>query len=92
MPSSTGNGAVYLGSFDHLLDQLVVEPVVCQYLAHYLRGPPKVVVEDTSEPFPAVDGTIHVGAAARLLDQLVVKPLVVALKVVVVRVFFHHFS
>jgi hypothetical protein len=42
-----------------------------------------VVIQDTSEPFSAVDVTVHVRLVARLLDELVVESLVVALKVIV---------
>ncbi len=39
----------------------------------------------------ALNCTIHVGLVARLLNQLVVETLVIALKVVMLRVFFHDF-
>ena len=39
----------------------------------------------------ALNCTIHVGLVARLLNQLVVETLVIALKVVMLRVFFHGF-
>jgi hypothetical protein len=50
-----------------------------------------VEIEDASESFSTVDGTVHIGPVARLLDELVVEPLVIALKVVVIRVFPHGF-
>ena len=55
------------------------------------RRPPVVVLKEAPQPFSTADGTIHVGPVARLLDELVVEPLVVALKVVVIRVFPHGF-
>jgi hypothetical protein len=51
------------------------------------RGPPIVVVQDATEPFSALNRSIHSGAAGQLLDQLVVETLVIALQVVVLRVF-----
>jgi hypothetical protein len=46
-----------------------------------------IVVEDTTEPFPALDCTVSVWAVDRLLDQLVVEPLVIAFEMVVLRIF-----
>ena len=56
------------------------------------RGPPIVVFEDTSQPFLTLGDTVHIGSVARLLNQFVAPPLVIALEVIVLRVFFHGFS
>ena len=56
------------------------------------RSPPIVVFEDTSQPFLTLGDTVHIGSVARLLNQFVAPPLVIALEVIVLRVFFHGFS
>ncbi len=53
------------------------------------RGPSVVVVQNTTKPFSAGNGAVHLGSGGHLLDQLVVKPLVIALLMVVLRVFLH---
>jgi hypothetical protein len=64
-------------------------PVLWQYLAHRLCGPPMIVFEDTTEPLSTVNRTALIDRTARILDQLVVEPLVIALQRVVLRVFLH---
>jgi hypothetical protein len=46
-----------------------------------------IVFEDTTEPFSAVNRAALIDRTARFLDQLVVEPLVIALQVVVLRIF-----
>ena len=48
-----------------------------------------VVIQDATEPLSTVDGTINAGPVDRLLDQFIVEPLVIALQMVVLRVFLH---
>ena len=48
-----------------------------------------IVFEDTTEPLSTVNRIAHIDRTARILDQLVVEPLVIALKMVVLRVFLH---
>ncbi len=67
-------------------------PVLCGNTAHRLRGPPIVVIQDTSESLSAIDGIVHIGLVDRLLDQLIVESLVIALKVIVVRVLLHRIA
>ena len=62
-----------------------------QKLSPPSRRPSIVVVEDAAQPFSTADGTVRIGLVAHLLDQLVVESLVIALKVVMLRVFFHGF-
>ena len=52
---------------------------------------PPIVLEDTPEPFLALDCAVHVGLFARRFNQLVAPTLVIALHVVVLRVFPHGF-
>ena len=61
---------------------------MCQNSAEHLGGSP-IVVEDPSEPFPALDVASHGGHASLIVDQLVVDSLVIALYVVVLRVLLH---
>ncbi len=51
------------------------------------RGPPIVIVQDATEPFSALDCAVHVAFVDQPIDQLVVEPLVIALKMVVLRVY-----
>ena len=53
---------------------------------------PAIVLEDTSEPFPALDCAVCVGLFAQRFNQLVAPALVIALRVVVLRVFPHDFT
>ena len=56
--------------------------IVCLRLARYARVAP--VPSCTT-----VNGAVHIGSDAPLLDQLVPEPLVVALLMVLLRVFLH---
>ncbi len=53
------------------------------------RGPPVIVVQNTTEPLPTLNRGIHPGAVDQLLDQLIVEPLVIAFNVIVLRVLLH---
>ncbi len=64
-------------------------PVMCQNSADPLRGPPVVVVQDSTQPFSSSDIATRVGRATSILDQLVLEPLMIALDVVVLGVCLH---
>ena len=51
-----------------------------------LRGPPVVVVQNTTKSLSAVNRAVHIGPVDQLLDQFVVESLVVTLLMVVLRV------
>jgi len=53
------------------------------------RGPPVVVVQNTTKPLSAVNRAVHIGSVDQLLDQFVVESLVIALLMVVLRVVRH---
>ena len=84
-PSAQPNGS----GIRVLLNQ---SPRTVPKLSPSSRSPPIVLFEDTSQPFLTLDDTVHIGSVARLLNQLVAPPLVIALEVIVLRVFFHGFS
>jgi hypothetical protein len=46
-----------------------------------------IVFEDTTEPLSTVNRAALIDRTTRFLDQLIVEPLVIALQVVVLRVF-----
>ena len=64
-------------------------PVWCENSAGRLRSPPFVVVENSAQPFMALNSRIHVDHTVRLLDQPIVEPLVIPLEVVMLRVLPH---
>jgi hypothetical protein len=64
-------------------------PVVCQNSVDCLCGPAVVVVQHPTKPFAALDTTNHGVRASPIVDQLVIDSLMVALDVVVLRVFLH---
>lgn len=64
-------------------------PVWCQKSTDRLGGPLFIVVEDSAQPFSALNSGTHVGHTVRLLDQPIVEPLVVPLNVIVGRIFLH---
>ena len=64
-------------------------PVWCQNSADRLSGPSFVVVEETAQPFVALNSGSHVDHATSLLDQPVVESLMTSLDVVVLRVLLH---
>ena len=56
-------------------------------MAHRLCGPPVIVFEDSTEPLATLDSAALTDRTARFLDQLIVEALVIALQVVVLRIF-----
>ena len=64
-------------------------PIWCQNSADRLRGPPFVVVEDSAQPFMALNSGIHIDHAVLFLDQPIVESLMIPLGVIVLRVFLH---
>ena len=79
--------------YDHRLRELVVttgdlNPVVCQnQIVRESCGIPVVVLQDPTEPLPALDRTGGVGVGGQRGKQLVAQPLVVAFAVILANVF-----
>ena len=63
--------------------------VVCENSDDRLSGPPFVVVEDSAQPFTALNCGIHVDHTVWHLDQPIAESLVISLEVIMLRVFLH---